>query len=118
MRRAGEGAQGMTTELIGWISSLILLLTLGRQVYTQWRSEATSGVSKWLFVGQLTASAGFAIYSLLLKNWVFFVTNIALLITACVGEAIYLRNRRRRKIPAPLRLARRFLERYAPRVLK
>lgn len=87
----------MATELIGWVSSGILLLTLMRQVLTQWNSEATAGVSAWLFVGQVAASAGFAVYSFLLRNWVFFVTNLALLLTALVGEAIYLRNRRRKK---------------------
>jgi hypothetical protein len=54
------------------------------------------GISPWLFVGQLAASAGFAIYSWLVANWVFLCTNIALLLTALAGEAIYLRNRRRR----------------------
>lgn len=49
----------MGTELVGWASSIILLMTLGRQVYTQWQTGATSGVSRWLFVGQLaTAVAG------------------------------------------------------------
>jgi uncharacterized protein with PQ loop repeat len=84
----------MMTELIGWLSSGILLLTLGRQVYTQWRTRATSGVSKWLFVGQLAASIGFSVYSGLLHNWVFLVTNLALLATAILGEIIYLRNKR------------------------
>jgi MtN3 and saliva related transmembrane protein len=74
---------------------VVLLATLGRQVYAQWRSRATSGVSRWLFVGQLTASAGFALYSWLLGNGVFLVTNVALLITAIAGEMIYLKNRRR-----------------------
>jgi hypothetical protein len=35
-------------ELLGWGSSLILLATLIRQVYTRWRSGATAGVSKRL----------------------------------------------------------------------
>lgn len=83
----------MIAELIGWVSSLVLLLTLTRQVYTQWQSEATSGVSRWLFVGQLTASLGFATYSWLLENWVFLFTNVALLLTAIAGEVIFLRNR-------------------------
>jgi hypothetical protein len=47
-----------------------------------------------LFVGQLTASTGFTIYSLLLRNWVYVFSNVALLVTAVVGEWIYLRNRR------------------------
>jgi len=87
----------MGTELIGWASSLILLLTLGRQVYTQWQSGATSGVSRWLFIGQLAASTGFAVYSWLLENWVFLVTNLALLATAIVGEFIFLHNKKTKK---------------------
>jgi MtN3 and saliva related transmembrane protein len=79
---------------IGWASSLILLATLIRQAYTQWKSHEVSGVSRWLFVGQVTASVGFTIYSLLLRNWVFASSNIAILMTAIAGEAIYLRNKR------------------------
>ena len=82
------------TDLIGWGSSLILLATVGRQVYTQWKSGATAGISRWLFVGQISASIGFAAYSYLLKNWVFFCTNIALLIAAIIGEWLFAFNRR------------------------
>ena len=82
-------------DLIGWASSAILLATIGRQVYTQWKSRATGGVSRWLFIGQVTASAGYTAYSILLHNWVFMTSNIALLCTALVGEALFLRNRRR-----------------------
>lgn len=82
------------TDLIGWTSSLILLLTLMRQVYTQWRTRSTAGVSKWLFVGQLAASSGYVLYSFLLHNWVYVSSNIAILMTALVGEGIYIRNRR------------------------
>jgi MtN3 and saliva related transmembrane protein len=81
-------------DLIGWTSSVVLLATIGRQVYTQWKTRATAGVSKWLFVGQLTASTGYTIYSVLLHNWVFMTSNIALLGTALVGQALFLRNRR------------------------
>ncbi|MDP9012386.1 MAG: hypothetical protein M3O41_06970 [Pseudomonadota bacterium] len=65
-----------------------------RQVYTQWRTGATAGVSKWLFIGQLAASTGFILYSYLLHNWVYVSSNIAILATALVGEGIYLRNRK------------------------
>lgn len=85
----------MVAELIGWSSSLILLLTLIRQVYGQWKSGATAGISRWLFAGQFTASLGFAVYSWLLENWVFLTTNTALLFTAIAGQAIYLLNRSR-----------------------
>lgn len=81
-------------EALGWASSFILLLTLIRQVYMQWRTRATAGVSRWLFVGQISASLGYSIYSFLLHNWVYFSSNVAILLTALVGEGIYLRNRR------------------------
>ena len=87
----------MTSSYIGWASSIILLLTLIRQVYSQWKSTETKGVSQWLFVGQLVASCGFAVYSFMLHNWIFLSTNIALVITAVLGEIIYLRNRRRNR---------------------
>ena len=85
------------TELLGWTAATILLLTLCRQVYTQWRDRTSKGVSRWLFVGQCAASAGFILYSWLLKNWVFVVTNALILLTAIAGEVIYLRNRRTTK---------------------
>jgi uncharacterized protein with PQ loop repeat len=81
-------------ELLGWSSSIILLATLIRQVYAQWRSRATAGLSKWLFIGQCAASVGYTVYSLLLHNWVYVSSNIAILVTAIVGESLYLRNRR------------------------
>jgi MtN3 and saliva related transmembrane protein len=82
-------------DLIGWVSSVVLLATIGRQVYTQWKTRATQGLSKWLFIGQVTASTGYTIYSFLLHNWVFMTSNIALLLTALLGEALFLKNRRR-----------------------
>lgn len=83
----------MWVEAIGWTGALLLLVTLGRQVYTQWRDGRSQGVSRWLFVGQLAASTAFLVYSWLLDNWVFVVTNALILVTAAVGEWIYLRNR-------------------------
>lgn len=83
-----------STELIGWASSAILLATLVRQAYVQWKSHSCGGVSKWLFLGQIAASVGFATYSVLLHNWVFMVSNLAILAVALVGECVYARNRR------------------------
>ena len=65
----------MATNSIGWLSAIVLLATIGRQVYTQWRDGSSQGVSRWLFIGQITASIGFVIYSVLLKDWVFIVTK-------------------------------------------
>jgi len=87
------------TELIGWSAATILLATLARQVYSQWKSGAVQGVSRWLFVGQLAASTGFIVYSAFLDNWVFVVTNTLILATALVGEWVYLHNRRRKARP-------------------
>jgi uncharacterized protein with PQ loop repeat len=85
----------MLTDLIGWAATGILLATIARQVYTQWRERSTQGVSRWLFIGQLAASTGFLAYSLLLGNWVFVVSNAALLVTAGIGQWIFWHNRRR-----------------------
>lgn len=85
----------MATEIIGWVSSAILLATLVKQVHKQWREGTSEGVSRWLFVGQTAASAGFTTYSILVKNWVFVVTNALLLINALVGWVILFRNKKR-----------------------
>lgn len=81
-------------DWIGWAASLVLLATIGRQVYTQWHTRSTTGVSKWLFTGQLAASLGFSVYSYLLHNWVFLVSNVALVCMAVLGQWLYMRNRR------------------------
>jgi MtN3 and saliva related transmembrane protein len=81
-------------DVIGWVSSITLLITLGQQVRKQWISRESAGVSTWLFVGQLMASVGFSIYSLLLSNWVFLTTNLLLVINALLGQWVTLRNRR------------------------
>lgn len=83
------------TEAIGWASSLILLLTIAKQVHKQWAAGTSEGVSQWLFLGQLAASLGFAIYSWLVDNWVFVVTNAIMVLNALTGCAIFVRNKRR-----------------------
>ena len=84
-------------DLLGWAASLILLATLGRQVYVQWRECSTAGVSSWLFIGQLTASIGFIGYSLLVDNAVFVFTNTMIALTAIGGQLIFKRNVRRQQ---------------------
>jgi MtN3 and saliva related transmembrane protein len=88
------------TDAIGWTSAAVLAWTISRQVYKQWRSKSTAGVSKWLFIGQLTASLGFSVYSVLVKNWVFVFTNFYMFLAAIVGQCIYLRNKRGAAGPA------------------
>jgi MtN3 and saliva related transmembrane protein len=84
------------TEAIGWASSLILLLTIAKQIHTQWASGETKGVSRWLFIGQMAASIGFAIYSYLVNNPVFVCTNSLMVVNGLVGYIVLRRNRRRR----------------------
>ena len=83
------------TEIIGWVSSLILIATIAKQVYKQWKSGKSEGVSKFLFIGQIAASTGFAVYSYLVGNWVFIVTNSIMVLNGVAGLAIniYLRKR-------------------------
>lgn len=76
------------TEVIGWVSSVLLLVTIGTQIVKQWRDRSAKGVSRWLFVGQAASSVGFLAYSALLHNWVFTLTNAMLLLSALVGAAL------------------------------
>ena len=84
----------MEVDLIGWLASGILLVTLVRQIFKQSRSN-DEGVSTWLFIGQATASALFVVYSALLENWVFIITNSALLLTALIGQWMTHHRRKR-----------------------
>jgi MtN3 and saliva related transmembrane protein len=82
-------------EPIGWLSSAVLLATIGSQIFKQWHDDTSRGVSKWLFLGQIAASIGFSIYSALVGNVVFVFTNIAMLVSALAGYGIVLHHRRR-----------------------
>ena len=87
----------MMTEMVGWISALILATTIARQVHKQWRSKSCDGVSSWLFIGQILASLGFVVYSYLVDNWVFVLTNAFNLVAALIGQWIYFRNKQASK---------------------
>lgn len=79
-------------DLVGWGASLVLFLTLSRQVWKQWQERSTQGVSGWLFAGQITASVGFVVYSWLVDNLVFVATNLFILAIAITGQLVYRRN--------------------------
>ena len=85
-------------DIIGWVSSGILLLTLIRQVYKQYKEGKTEGVSSWLFIGQVLASIGFTVYSYMVGNWVFTVTNGILLINNFIGLGLtfYLKKKNKK----------------------
>ena len=84
----------MNPDIVGWTASAILLATLTRQIITQWRDKDAKGVSRWLFAGQMAASVGFIVYSWMLDNWVFIVTNSLILLTAVIGQVMLLLRRR------------------------
>lgn len=81
------------TGLIGWASSLILFVTIVVQIYQQWRTRSNKGVSKWLFIGQLAASIGFLVFSILTGSLVFAITNAMLSLGNLFGIFIYFKNR-------------------------
>jgi len=76
-------------EILGWASSIILLITLVKQVYKQWTDRTSEGISKWLFIGQLAASIGFTAYSYVTGSWVFAFTNAVLTINNMIGIYLY-----------------------------
>ena len=84
----------MSPDIVGWSASIVLIATLVKQIHTQAKQRDIRGVTRWLFVGQSLASAGFVAYSWLLQNWVFIVTNSLILLTALVGEFVFWNKKR------------------------
>ncbi len=91
----------MHPDVLGWIATAVLMATLIRQMVKQWRSPHPETVSRWLFLGQITASALFTIYSAMLGAVVFVVTNALLLLTAIVGQIMAWRRRHRHTSGSP-----------------
>ena len=85
----------MNPDVIGWVASGVLLATLIRQIVTAASDPDAKGVSRWLFAGQCVASLGFVVYSVMVDNLVFVVTNGAILLTAVVGQFIVSRRKSR-----------------------
>lgn len=85
----------MSPDLLGWAATVILMATLIRQTVKQWHSPHPETVSHWLFIGQMSASVLFTVYSALLGNVVFVVTNVLLLLTAAVGQVLAWKKQRR-----------------------
>lgn len=86
-------------DLLGWLSSIVLLATIVQQIATQWKERTGKGVSRWLFVGQTVASLGFTVYSALLGNLVFTITNALLFVSAIVGWGMTLHFKRANAAP-------------------
>lgn len=90
----GQDATTRMIEILGWGSSIVLVFTIATQVSKQWRAGTSEGVSPLLFIGQAAASLGFTVYSVLLGNWIFTVTNALMLLAAIIGLFVYLRFKR------------------------
>ena len=88
-------------DVIGWLSSIVLLATLVTQIGKQWKM-GTKGVSKWLFIGQLAASM--VLLPLAPDAWRLFVTVLSLPSAALMALAEYgvRRWRFRREAHTPL----------------
>lgn len=84
-------------DALGWFASALLIATVSRQVWKQWRERCIDGVSSWLFIGQMATSLAFLAYSWLLDNWIFVVSNGFLFLAAVAGEV--LRRRIAREAP-------------------
>ncbi|MBB3825574.1 hypothetical protein [Xanthomonas arboricola] len=82
-------------DLVGWLASAILIATLIRQIYKQWTSDEAQGVSRWLFIGQISASVLFILYSYLVGNAVFIVSNALILLTGITGFVLHRIKQRR-----------------------
>jgi MtN3 and saliva related transmembrane protein len=75
-------------DALGWTSSLVLLATILTQIKKQWTERNGEGVSTWLFIGQTASSIGFTVYSAMVGNWVFTITNALLLVSNLLGWGI------------------------------
>ncbi|MCD0278718.1 hypothetical protein JWH04_07150 [Xanthomonas melonis] len=82
-------------DSVGWLASAVLIATLIRQIYKQWYSDQGHGVSRWLFIGQITASLLFILYSALVGNAVFVVSNGLILATGITGYVLQRIKRKR-----------------------
>ena len=82
--------------MIGWAAVAVLFFTMASQAWKQWRDRVKHGISKIFFIGQVTASTLFLVYSAMLGDTVFVVGNALVLVAAVTGGAILWWNRTHR----------------------
>jgi uncharacterized protein with PQ loop repeat len=85
-----------TSDYIGWSAVAVLFATMAGQAWKEWRDRVKHGIGKWFFVGQVTASILFIVYSAMVGSTIFVVGNVLVLSAAIAGGAILAYNRRRR----------------------
>ncbi|MET0292675.1 MAG: hypothetical protein ABW136_09960 [Steroidobacteraceae bacterium] len=86
-------------SIFGIAATVILVATLISQTVKQWRERVTKGVSRWFFLGQVSASVCFIIYSVLIGSVLFTITNALILASAFAGYVVLQLNRRRARSP-------------------
>lgn len=82
-------------HLVGLLATAILIATLSAQTIKQWREHTTRGIARWFFLGQVSASVCFIIYSLMIGSVLFAVANTLILLSAFAGYVVLRVNRRR-----------------------
>jgi uncharacterized protein with PQ loop repeat len=87
-------------HIFGLLATGILIATLGAQTVKQWREHTTRGIARWFFLGQVSASVCFIVYSILIGSTLFAVANALILLSALAGY-IVLRINRKRLLRAP-----------------
>ena len=85
-------------HLLGLLATAILVVTLTAQTVKQWRERSTTGIARWFFLGQVSASVCFIAYSLLIDSMLFAVTNGLILLSALAGYIVLRLNRRRARV--------------------
>ncbi|ALS94864.1 hypothetical protein ADT26_08465 [Xanthomonas oryzae] len=75
-------------DSVGWLASIVLIATLIRQIYEQWRSHAAQNISRWLFLAQISASVLFVLYRYLVGHAVLIVSNALMLPTGLTGYGV------------------------------
>ncbi len=75
----------MVGNILGWSATCVLLVTLLAQILREIRSGKVDEISPLLFVGQCAASILFLVYSALVDNLVFIVSNAMILAVALLG---------------------------------
>ena len=83
-------------DLIGWAAVAALFFTMAGQAWKQWRDRVKDGIGKLFFVGQVTASTLFLVYSALMGDAVFVAGNAMVLAAGIAGGTILWFNRRYR----------------------
>jgi uncharacterized protein with PQ loop repeat len=93
--------ESVNPTFFGLLATAILLTTLCAQTIKQWREHATRGIARWFFLGQVSASVCFVIYSVLIHSTLFAVANALILASALAGYIVLRVNRSRALRNAP-----------------